>query len=413
VLAAIEPVAKLARAIPKAYVGNIVDFVVDLTNVADRDRGVYSLVRAGTIGYTLGGDPNDPVCSRLDADLDSSCDDGEGNFYPLASLNQVNDNKLGKLLRPGEGNPLMKRNHIGTDVMNYNSFELGDLINPKSFLCKTSNLLGSMQKHVDVAGPEGEGEPEYYYLDDVDKDYEGADDAEAYDYTATDRVKDIEDDESTKMAMKVYNRVKAMEDDDQERMVDKNRREFKKPETDLDHFDHYCQKQNLKAKRVWMKKKQEEADEAVVTEYEDYETEEEEEADEDVDNEEEYEDGGVVEVKRDGKEKTKMPQMNDLEQLARLGDRSLLVEKLEVEEGAEQADMEQFVTSLNVTANGKVEKVVIVEGKKKMLLVQFDTVGYRDAVLKASRSPEARSLSKARLRKPKVKDLKHVESLRH
>ena len=224
----------------------------------------------------------------------------------------------------------------------------------------------------------------------MDKDYEGADDAEAYDYTATDRVKDIEDDESTKMAMKVYNRVKAMEDDDQERMVDKNRREFKKPETDLDHFDHYCQKQNLKAKRVWMKKKQEEADEAVVTEYEDYETEEEEEADEDVDNEEEYEDGGVVEVKRDGKEKTKMPQMNDLEQLARLGDRSLLVEKLEVEEGAEQADMEQFVTSLNVTANGKVEKVVIVEGKKKMLLVQFDTVGYRDAVLKASRSPEAR-----------------------
>ena len=34
-------------------------------------------MRAGTLGYTLGGDPDDPVCNRLDADLDSSCDDGE------------------------------------------------------------------------------------------------------------------------------------------------------------------------------------------------------------------------------------------------------------------------------------------------------------------------------------------------
>jgi len=244
----------------------------------------------------------------------------------------------------------------------------------------------------------------------VDIEFAEADDVEAYDYTATDRVKDIEDDDSTKMAMKVYNRVKAMEDDEQ-RMVDKNRRQFKRPETDQDHFDMYCQKQNMEAKRAWMKKKQEEANEAVVTETE-YETEYEEETDNDVEEEGDY-DGGVVEVKRNGKEKTKMPQINDLEQLARLGDRSLLVEKLEVEEGAEQADMEQFVTSLNVTANGKVEKVVIVEGKKKMLLVQFDTVGFRDAVLRASRSPEARSISKARLRKPKVKDLKHVESLRH
>jgi len=57
--------------------------------------------------------------------------------------------------------------------------------------------------------------------------------------------------------------------------------------------------------------------------------------------------------------------------------------------------------------------VVSIETKKKMLLVQFDTMTYRDAVLKASRSPGARSSSKARLRKPKVKDLKHVETLRH
>merc|ERR1712156_766111 len=75
--------------------------------------------------------------------------------------------------------------------------------------------------------------------------------------------------------------------------------------------------------------------------------------------------------------------------------------------------VEEYVSGLDVTVEGKVEKVVSIETKKKMLLVQFDTMTYRDAVLKASRSPGARSSSKARLRKPKVKDLKHVETLRH
>ena len=68
---------------------------------------------------------------------------------------------------------LLVRNHLATDVMKYNAFELRDLVDPKrwyfnfgqicsfyhggnvrllfcSLMCKTSNLLGSMQKHVDV-----------------------------------------------------------------------------------------------------------------------------------------------------------------------------------------------------------------------------------------------------------------------
>ena len=61
-----------------------------------------------------------------------------------------------------------------------------------------------------------------------------------------------------------------------------------------------------------------------------------------------------------------------------------------MEIAAEQAAVEEYVASLNVTVDGKVEKVVSVETKKKMLLVQFDSMTFRDAVLKASRSPGAR-----------------------
>merc|ERR1712037_990323 len=182
--------------------------------------------------------------------------------------------------------------------------------------------------------------------------------------------------------------------------LDSNRRQIKRPETNKDHFQNYCNKQNLEAKRRFMKKMKEEELEASVTEVEAEASEEEENVDE-VDT--------IVNVK-----KSEDSQLNDLEQLARLGDKSLLLERLEVEEGKEkQAAVEEYVASLNVTADGQVEKVVDVETKKKMLLVQFDSMTYRDAVLKASRSPGARSSSKARLRKPKVKDLKHVETLRH
>merc|ERR1712037_991600 len=148
--------------------------------------------------------------------------------------------------------------------------------------------------------------------------------------------------------------------------------------TNKDKFVKYCAQQNLEAKRAFMKKMKEEMLEASVTEVDDEDLEE--EAVVEAPKEEEIIDevDTIVNVK-----KSEDSQLTDLEQLARLGDKSLLLERLEVEEG------------------------------KEKLLVQFDSMTYRDAVLKASRSPGARSSSKARLRKPKVKDLKHVETLRH
>merc|ERR1712223_1437826 len=180
-------------------------------------------------------------------------------------------------------------------------------------------------------------------------------------------------------------------------------RNIERAETNTDKFQKYCNGQNLEAKRNFIKKMKEEMLEASVVEV-NTDGDDDEEEEEDIE-----EDNTIVNVK-----KSEDTQLNDLEQLARLGDKSLLLERLEVEEGKEAKDVvEEYVSGLDVTVEGKVEKVVSIETKKKMLLVQFDTMTYRDAVLKASRSPGARSSSKARLRKPKVKDLKHVETLRH
>jgi len=417
VLTLVDPAVRLASSIPKAYIGNMVDFVVDVTNIADRRRGTYNLVRTAGMGYAFGGDPNDPVCSRLDQDDESACSDADGAFYPLTSLNAINDNQLGKIIRPSSDNLLLNRNHLATDVMKYNAFELRDLVDPKSLMCKTSNLLGSMQKHVDVV--EEGTEPNYYYLDEVDQAYdESSVESEAYDYTDEDdsefNVKsdsaeeELNDEE--KMALKVFEKVKMIEKEEDKRtaaQLEGNRRVITKPKTNADHFQAWCNKQNLEAKRRFMKKMKEEELEVSVTEVDEEDLEEAVvESPEEVDNDDEVD--TIVNVK------SADPKMNDLEQLARLGDKSLLLERLKVEEGKEeQAAVEEYVASLNVTVDGKVEKVVSVETKKKMLLVQFDSMTFRDAVLKASRSPGARSGSgAARLRKPKVKDLKHVERLR-
>lgn len=417
VLTLVDPAVRLASSIPKAYIGNMIDFVVDVTNIADRRKGTYNLVRSAGMGYTFGGNPDDPVCSRLDLDEEGTCGDGDGAFFPLTSLNTVNKHQLGKIIRPTGDNPLLDRNHLANDVMKYNGFELGDIVNPKSLLCKTHNLLESMHTHVDVV--ESETEPNYYVLDDVDLDYaESSVDSEVYDHYDEDNSEfnvksdstEEELDEEEKMAVRVFNKVKKIEEDERAAaQLDSNRRQIIKPETNKDHFQKYCNEQNLEAKRRFMKKMKEEELEASVTEVDDEDLEEEAvvETSEEEENIDEVD--TIVNVK-----KSEDSQLNDLEQLARLGDKSLLLERLEVEEGKEkQAAVEEYVASLNVTADGQVEKVVDVETKKKMLLVQFDSMTYRDAVLKASRSPGARSSSKARLRKPKVKDLKHVETLRH
>jgi hypothetical protein len=40
--------------------------------------------------------------------------------------------------------------------MQYNAFDIGDLVDPKALLCKTNNLLSSVDKHVGVVGEYGE-----------------------------------------------------------------------------------------------------------------------------------------------------------------------------------------------------------------------------------------------------------------
>ena len=219
--------------------------------------------------------------------------------------------------------------------------------------------------------------------------------SEAYDYTDEDdsefNVKsdsaeeELNDEE--KMALKVFEKVRMIEKEEDKRtaaQLEGNRRVITKPKTNADHFQAWCNKQNLEAKRRFMKKMKEEELEVSVTEVDEEDLEEAVvESPEEVDNDDEVD--TIVNVK------SADPKMNDLEQLARLGDKSLLLERLKVEEGKEeQAAVEEYVASLNVTVDGKVEKVVSVETKKKMLLVQFDSMTFRDAVLKASRSPGAR-----------------------
>ena len=85
-------------------------------------------------------------------------------------------------------------------------------------------------------------------------------------------------------------------------------------------------------------------------------------------------------------------QMTDIETIARIGDRSLLSEKLEVEAGTEVETVQSLINRFKVAANGRVEKVLQLDRKKgePVLLIQFDSTQYRDAVLRSSRMPGAR-----------------------
>ncbi len=85
--------------------------------------------------------------------------------------------------------------------------------------------------------------------------------------------------------------------------------------------------------------------------------------------------------------------MSELEVVARLGDRSLLAERMaDLVDGEEKDAMEKLITKFNILANGKIEKVVQIDTKKgaPVLLVQFDSSKFRDEVLKGSRRPESR-----------------------
>ena len=85
----------------------------------------------------------------------------------------------------------------------------------------------------------------------------------------------------------------------------------------------------------------------------------------------------------------------DIETVARIGDRSLLAEKMEVEEGNEMETVQDLVNKFKISANGRIEKVLSIQNKHDdtVLLVTFDSENYRNAVLKASRLPAARSVN--------------------
>ena len=104
----------------------------------------------------------------------------------------------------------------------------------------------------------------------------------------------------------------------------------------------------------------------------------------------------VVEVRRKAEleeaEAAADTEMTDIETVARIGDRSLLAEKLEAEEGQEQEAVTSLISTFQLEANGRVEKVIRIESKKgqPVLLIQFDSAEFRDEVLKSSRRPGAR-----------------------
>jgi len=398
VAALVEPALVLLGAVPKSYYGNILDLAVDITGLANRDTGVYSIMRSGGLGYFYGGG-DDSVCKNLHHDLlnDNSYCDNEGASYPLAMLNPINQHKLGKTVSiGGDGvNPLMDRTR-NPNAMQTASFEWSDVLEPTRMLCKVDNYMNAVNGHIDVID-----DPDLapQFVSEIDLalqgDYENIVEVRRNDDIV--RFKDLgEEDKYFVEQMMMYEKVKNAPEED---MVAISR----KP-TSRDKFANYCQKENqkdtmkmyeeaLRSKNLTVS--------AIETDYEDGSGDEENTTD------------AIISVRNEKLDDEMDKSLNNLELVARLGDHSLLSEKLNAEEGEEFAAVQSLVNTFNVDANGKIERVVKIDSKKGVptLLIQFDSTEYRDAVLKSSRSPEARSSSRTRLRRPKVKDLKHVVSL--
>jgi hypothetical protein len=149
---------------------SILDLAVDVTGLANRDTGAYSIMRSGGLGYFYGGG-DDSVCKSLHSDLlnhDSYCDN-EGAYSPIAMLNPINQHQLGKTVRiGGDGpNPLMDRyisfihgiliefflsftRTRNPNAMQTASFEWTDLLEPTKMLCKVDNYMSAVNGHIDV-----------------------------------------------------------------------------------------------------------------------------------------------------------------------------------------------------------------------------------------------------------------------
>lgn len=106
----------------------------------------------------------------------------------------------------------------------------------------------------------------------------------------------------------------------------------------------------------------------------------------------------------------------NLELLSKLNDNIVLVDKIkfddEKDEATDQVKVEELFTLLGVQEHGTVEKIFRIESRRgTRLLVQVDSSNFRDEIIKSYRSGTVRETLPAKLRKPKVKDMKHIISL--
>ena len=158
---------------------------------------------------------------------------------------------------------------------------------------------------------------------------------------------------------------------------------IKRKATSKDKFNNYCRDMNQKEIEKILKSVNITVNPTAVTEDYDYENYEAGSGD--------YEVATIVSVRKSDLD-TAEDDITDIETVARIGDRSLLVEKLDLEDKDPKEAVESVINTFKIEANGRIEKVMKIENKKSenLLLVQFDSQEYRDAVLRDSRRPGAR-----------------------
>ena len=261
--------------------------------------------------------------------------------------------------------------------------ELKDLMSPTKMLCKMDQLMDAYSGQIDVH-EDPDLAPIYIHEQDLALQTYGE-----LEETVSIRKNDNDislerlsyDERLFVERMALYEKFKAQQ------ARTPGMREIRRKMTNKDKFNEYCQEEDAKEIREILEKNHN----ITVTASESN-TITEEDLASDSGNYEDYDD--VVEVKAEFlNDDMEEDDVTELEILARIGDRSLLAERMtDVVDGEEKEAVETLVTTFNILANGQIEKVVQIDAKKgaPVLLVQFDTSEYRDEVLKGSRRPEAR-----------------------
>jgi len=416
ILAFVKPVVDVFSGIPAPYIASIADLVVDFTGVANRRSGLYNVVRAGTMGYAYGDDQDDDVCAKLDADEeDERCVGESSEFDFLNMLNPINDNRLGETLRvDAKQNPLYSRTR-NLQAAEYNRFEVLDFLDPPKALCKVNNVLNAVNGHIEVV--EEQTLPPYFVLDDIDMTtVTPADEVETTTTSIVEiRVGDngVKLDPATRLQQErdaaMVLRIIKLKEEEEDR-PDPSLKEIIRPQNARDDFSAYCEEINMDAKKRYYQVKKQAQDMAVVTDSDFDET------DENIENDNDVE---TINIKKKDAARTVETtdlemKLTELETLARLGDRSVIAEKIKLDNSEEiEVEVEKLINQFGLEMDGKIENVAKVESRKGVpaLLIQFNSIKFRDHVLRASRSSKARSVTKARLRRPKVSDLKLMLSL--